>query len=69
MHCWKFLTPPYHFCGSREAAPWGCTPVHTWLFVVMFQSDLLVLFSEALQRVIKALWVQEIVVPGKGAAG
>lgn len=37
--------------------------------MVMFQSDLLILFSEALQHVMKALWVQERVVPGKGAAG
>lgn len=37
-------------------------------FVVMFLSDLLVLFSEAFQHGMKALWVQEIMMPGKGAA-
>lgn len=40
-----------------------------WSHLVMFQSDLLVFFSEAFQHMMKALWVQEIVVPGKGAVG
>lgn len=68
-------TSVYCFLGGMSAAPrcYVSSPVRSGAFgepfVVGSQSRVLVLFSEAFQHVLEVLWVQEIVVSDKEAAG